>query len=180
MEWIMPLLAPDIRDATEADLPRILAIINHAIEHTTAIWSLAPETLDQRHAWLRNRTASGFPVLVAESDGVVLGFASYGVFRPWEGYSHTVEHSVYVHPDTQRRGVGRALLTALIADAQAGDRHAMIGAIEASNEASIALHERAGFAAAGVLREVGRKFGRWHDLLFMQKLLSAPPAPNRG
>jgi phosphinothricin acetyltransferase len=165
---------PAIRDATEADLPRILEITNHAILHTTALWTLAPATLETRLAWLRERTARGFPVLVAEQDADVLGFASYGDFRPWEGFLYTVEHSVYVHPNAQGRGVGRALLTALIAHAEASGRHVMIGAIEAGNMASVALHKWAGFEEAGVLRQVGRKFDRWLDLLFMQKILGGP------
>jgi L-amino acid N-acyltransferase YncA len=165
---------PAIRDATEVDLPRILEIANHAILHTTTVWIVAPTTLEARLAWLRERTARGFPVLVAEQDAVVLGFASYGDFRPWEGYLHTVEHSVFVHPEAQGRGVGRALLTTLLAHAEAGGRHVMVGAIETGNTASIALHKWAGFEEAGVLRQVGRKFDRWLDLLFMQKILASP------
>ncbi len=168
----MPSAVPEIRDADEPDLPRILAITNHAILHTTAVWSLSPTTMDARRAWLRERVAGGFPVLVADAAGTVLGFASYGAFRPWEGYRYTVEHSIYVHPEAQGRGVGRALLTALIADAGRRGFHVMIGGIEAGNTASVALHKWAGFEDAGVLREVGRKFDRWLDLLFMRKHLS--------
>jgi L-amino acid N-acyltransferase YncA len=171
MELTMPIPTPEIREAAETDLPRILEITNQAIAHTTAVWSVTPATLEARLVWLRERTARGFPVLVAEHGGVVLGFASYGDFRPWEGYIHTVEHSVYVHPDARGRGVGRALLTALIAHASRSGRHVMVGGIEATNTASIALHKWAGFTEAGVLREVGRKFDRWLDLLFMQKVL---------
>jgi phosphinothricin acetyltransferase len=173
----IPLGVATIRDAAEADLPRILEITNQAILHTTAVWTLAPTTLPARRAWLEERTGRGFPVLVAEQNGDVLGFASYGDFRPWEGYRHTVEHSVYVHPEAQGRGVGRALLTALLAHAEGRGFHVMVGGIEAGNTASVALHKWAGFEEAGVLREVGRKFGRWLDLLFMQKML-AGPAPD--
>jgi phosphinothricin acetyltransferase len=113
-----------IRDATEADLPRILEIANEAIANTTAVWSLAPATPETRKAWLLDRRGRGFPVLVADRDGAVLGFASYGDFRPWDGYLHTVEHSLYVHPEAQGRGVGRALLAALVERAGAqGRRH---------------------------------------------------------
>jgi L-amino acid N-acyltransferase YncA len=169
---------PTIRDATEADLPRILEITNEAIANTTAVWSLVPATLETRRAWLLERRNRGFPVLVAEQGGAVVGFASYGDFRPWEGYLHTVEHSLYVDPDAQGRGVGRALLAALIERAEAQGKHAMIAGIEADNAASVALHRRAGFEEAGLLREVGRKFGRWLDLLFMQKLLPGPARPD--
>ena len=170
----MPPSTHAVRDATEADLPRILEIANQAIVHTTAVWTIAPVTLESRLAWLRERTSRGFPVKVAEAGRGVSGFASYGDFRPWEGYRHTVEHTVYVHPEAQGRGMGRALLTALIEHAETRRFHVMVGGIEAGNAASIALHKWAGFEEAGVLREVGRKFGRWLDLLFMRKTLSGP------
>lgn len=167
-----------IRDATEADLPRILEITNEAIANTTAVWSTRPATLEARRMWLLERQGRGFPVLVADDDGTVLGFASYGDYRPWDGYLHTVEHSIYVHPGAQGRGLGRALLTALLERAEAQGKHVMVAGIEASNAASIALHRRAGFEEAGQLREVGRKFGRWLDLLFMQRTFSGPANPD--
>jgi L-amino acid N-acyltransferase YncA len=163
-----------IRDATMEDVPRLLAIINQAILHTTAVWALAPTTLEARRTWLTERQDKGFPVLVADLDGVVAGFASYGDYRPWEGYLHTVEHSVYVDPAAQGRGIGLALLAALIGRAEEQGKHVMVAGIEAGNTASIALHRKVGFQEAGVLHEVGRKFGRWLDLLFMQKRLSGP------
>lgn len=160
-----------IRDATDADLARILDITNQAILKTTALWTIAPATVQTRGAWMSERLAGGFPVLVAEEDGVVSGFGSFGSFRPHDGYLHTVEHSLYVDPGWQRRGHGRALLDALVDRGKAMGKHAMVGGIEAANTASIRLHERAGFLHAGVLPEVGRKFERWLDLLFMVKLL---------
>ena len=166
-----------VRAATEQDLPAILDITNDAILHGTALWSLTPVDLAARRAWMRERVGGGFPVLVAEHDGRVAGFGSYGHFRPHEGYLHTVEHSLYVLPAARGLGVGTALLEALLADASAAGRHVMIGGIEATNQVSIALHERAGFTPAAVLHQVGRKFGRWLDLLFMQKLLPPPPGP---
>lgn len=161
-----------IRDATEADLPRILAITNEAIENTTAVWSLTPATLEQRAAWFRERRAAGLPVLVAEHAGSVAGFASYAQYRPWEGYLHTVEHSLYVDPAAQGRGLGRMLLTALIAHARGENRHVMVGGIEASNAPSLALHASLGFEESGTLREVGRKFDRWLDLTFVTLVLT--------
>ncbi len=160
-----------IRDAIEADLPRILAITNQAIAETTALWTIAPATLETRGAWMRDRLAQGFPVIVAEHAGGVAGFGSYGSFRPHDGYLHTVEHSLYVDPPMQGRGLGRALLTALIERAQADGKHAMVGGIEATNAASVRLHQAAGFEAAGTLREVGWKFGRWLDLTFVVRRL---------
>ena len=110
-------------------------------------------------------------MLVAAEGETVLGFATYGDFRPFAGYALTVEHSVYVDPAAQGRGLGGALLRALVNRAREAGLHVMVAGIEASNTASIALHQREGFQNAGVLRQVGRKFGRWLDLLFMQKFL---------
>jgi phosphinothricin acetyltransferase len=163
-----------IRDAAAADLPAILEITNEAIMNTTAVWSLTPVTLAQRSAWFEERRARGFPVLVAERDGEVAGFASFGDFRPWEGYLHTVEHSIYVAPSAQGAGLGGALLAELLRRAAALGKHTMIGGIEAGNAASLALHAKAGFFEAGRLLQVGRKFDRWLDLVFMQKLLESP------
>jgi phosphinothricin acetyltransferase len=161
-----------IRDARDVDLPAILAITNHEVLHTTAVWTLTPVTLESRIAWLRERQAAGFPVLVAASDDDrVLGFASYGKFRAWEGYRLTVEGSVYVERHVRRRGIGTALLVALIRAARDQGLHAMIAGIEAGNLASIALHARLGFREVGRLPAVGRKFDRWLDLVLMQLIL---------
>jgi phosphinothricin acetyltransferase len=161
-----------IRDAVEADLPAILAILNDAIVNTTAVWSLTPATLEARLAWWQERVGAGFPVLVAGAPGEVLGFASYGGFRPFEGYLHTVEHSIYVAAAARGQGCGRALLAALMAHAQAAGKHVMVAGIEASNIASVRLHESLGFTETGRLAEVGRKFDRWLDLVFMQHMLA--------
>ena len=165
---------PIIRDATEADLPAILAITNQAIAETTAVWNNTPATLAARAAWMRERQGRGLPVLVATDGAEVLGFASFGDFRPFEGYAATVEHSIYVATTAQRRGVGAALLTALVERAEALGKHVIVGGIEAGNTASIALHARAGFVETARMPEVGRKFGRWLDLVFMQKTLNPP------
>lgn len=158
-----------IRDARESDLPGILAIHNTAIAETTAIWDTEPVGLDERLAWLRARQVARCPVLVAEIDGAVAGYASYGQFRPKSGYRFTVENSVYVADRFQRRGIATALLTELLARAERSGRvHAMIAAIESENTTSIALHEKFGFTTVGVLPEVGHKFGRWMDLTLMQ------------
>ncbi len=160
-----------IRPAAEADLPAILAITNDAIRTGTALWTITPETPGSRRDWMAGRRADGFPVLVAERAGAVVGFGSYGRFRPHEGYARTVEHSLYVDRTARRAGVGGALLQALLQAAARGGLHVMIGGIEAQNAASIALHERAGFARAALLPQVGRKFDRWLDLLLMHKRL---------
>ena len=116
-----------IQDATAADLPAILAIYNDAVQHTTAIWNETLVDLANRQAWLNERNAAGFPVLVAHNDaGDVVGYASYGTWRAIEGFRHTVEHSVYVRSDQRGQGLGPVLLQALIERAQAASLHVMV------------------------------------------------------
>lgn len=161
-----------IRDAEDRDLEGITAIYNDAVAHTTAIWNETTVGIDNRRAWLADRQAAGYPVLVAISaQGEVLGYASFGDWRAWEGYRHTVEHSVYVRGDQRGAGIGKALMTALIDRARAAGKHVMVAGIEAGNTGSIRLHERLGFEQAGLLRHVGTKFGRWLDLAFLQLTL---------
>jgi L-amino acid N-acyltransferase YncA len=163
---------PKIRPAAEADIPAILAIYNDAVENTTAIWNETPVDLANRKSWFAERTGRGFPVLVAGRDGVI-GYGSFGDFRPFEGYRVTVEHSVYVAKDARGQGAGEALLLALIAEAKRMQKRNMIGAIDAANAASVALHEKLGFGEVGRMPGVGTKFGRLLDLVLMQKILSA-------
>ncbi|NNH72369.1 N-acetyltransferase [Nocardia uniformis] len=159
-----------VRDARESDLPEILAIHNTAIAETTAIWDTEPADLDERLVWFRTRTGAGHPILVAEIDGSVAGYASYGQFRPKSGYRFSVENSVYVADRFHRRGVATSLMAELLVRARRGPVHAMIAAIETSNATSIALHEKFGFAIVGQLPQVGYKFDRWMDLTLMQLL----------
>ena len=161
----------DIRAATSADLPAILAITNDAILHTTSSWNVHPTTLEARRQWLGDRQAAALPVLVGAVEGGVAGFGSYGAFRAWDGYALTVEHSIYVDTAYRRQGLGRRLLAALIAHATDAGMHVMMGVISADNDVSIRLHEEFGFATVGRLPEVGRKFDRWLDLTLMQKIL---------
>lgn len=161
----------DIRDAAAADAGGILRIYNDAVACTTAIWNEQLSNLDSRRAWLAERQASGFPVLVAAEGPDILGYASFGAFRPWDGYRHTVEHSVYVDGASRRRGVGHALMDRLIVRARIMRMHIMIAGIEATNEPSLLLHARLGFVKVGHLHSVGRKFDRWLDLVFMQLTL---------
>jgi len=160
-----------IRDAVEADLPAILAITNDAVRTTTAVWNETPTTLEARAAWLRDRQAQGYAVLVVEAAGGVEGFASLGPFRPFEGYARTTELSIYVDRDARGRGHGSALLGALVERAKALGMHVIVAGIAGDNEVSIGLHRRHGFAEVGRMPEVGRKFGRWLDLVLMQRLL---------
>ena len=161
-------LSMTIRDATSADIPAILEIYNDAVANTTAIWNDNLVDLDNRQAWFAARMERGFPVLVAERDGAVAGYASYGDWRAFEGFRHTVEHSVYVHRDARGGGIGRELMRALIDRASAGDIHVMVACIEAGNTASISLHAALGFREVGSFHEVGTKFGRWLDLTCME------------
>ncbi len=161
----------DIRDATEADLPGILAIHNDAVSTSTAIFSFHPVDLDNRRAVLAERRARGYPFLIAAEADVVLGYASFGDFRPHDGYFKTVEHSIYVDRDHRRRGVAALLLPPLMERAKALGKHVMVGGLDAANTASIALHERFGFTRVGLMPEVGFKFDRYLDLLLIQKIL---------
>jgi L-amino acid N-acyltransferase len=158
-----------VRDSFETDLPQILAIYNDVIATTTAVYREEPVTLEDRLSWWRSRVAASYPVLVAEDRGGILGFSSFGDFRAWPCYWPTVEHSVHVRADRRGEGLGSALLAPLFLRASALRKHMMIAAIDARNEPSLRLHARLGFERAGYFHEVGFKFGRWLDLVFMQR-----------
>jgi phosphinothricin acetyltransferase len=164
-----------VRDAVLADLPAILAIHNDAIATTTAIWDEQQVDLDDRRHWLETRQSAGLPVLVAELDGEVAGYASYGPWRPKSGYRFTMENSIYTHPDRRGRGVANALMPVLLERARAGEVRAIIAGIESTNTVSIALHEKYGFRRVAHLPEVGFKFGRWLDLDYLQLSLDGGP-----
>lgn len=158
-----------IRDARDGDIPAIVAIYNHAVAQTTAIWNETLVDAANRLAWLADRRRQGYPVLVAVDDqDRVLGYASFGDWRAFDGYRHTVEHSVYVDRDHQGAGIGRALMQALIGRARDLGKHVMVAGIEAGNTGSIRLHQALGFQQVGLMREVGAKFGTWLDLTFLQ------------
>ncbi|EKT4522495.1 N-acetyltransferase [Pseudomonas putida] len=170
---------PEIREAQPEDLPGILEIYNDAVRNTLAIWNEAPVDLANRLAWFTARAEQGYPILVAVDDSGVLGYASFGDWRPFEGFRHTIEHSVYVRSDQRGKGLGLKLLEALIERARVCGKHVMVAAIESGNAASIRLHERLGFVVTGQMPQVGVKFGRWLDLTFMQLMLD-PGAEPRG
>ncbi len=161
-----------IRDAAAADLPAILGIYNEVIAHSTAIYRDDPVDLADRRAWFEARRGRGFPILVAaDAAGTVLGFSSFGPFRDAPGYRHTAEHMVHVHETARGQGLGRRLIEALLPRARAMGIHVLVAAIDAGNAGSIRLHERLGFRATAHMPEVGTKFGRWLDLVLMQKLV---------
>ena len=170
------MLAPvSKRDATSDDIAAITAITNQAIADTTSNWNIAPTTEPIRLAWMLDRQANGQPVWVVERDREIVAFGTYGDFRANTGYRHTVEHSLYVLPHAQGAGIGRQLLDRLIEHAKSQGVHVMVACIDANNDGSRVLHERVGFVQTGLMPQVGRKFGRWLDLLIMQKTLNATP-----
>jgi phosphinothricin acetyltransferase len=159
----------------------ILDILNDAIVSSTALYDYQPRPLESMRTWFDIKGRGHFPVLGAvDGAGALLGFASYGTFRPHAAYKYSIEHSVYVHREQRGRGIGRLLLTRLIASATEQQFHVMIGGIDRENAASIALHEALGFEPAGIIRHAGFKFGRWLDLAFYQRLLVGPAHPVDG
>lgn len=197
----------EIRDAGTGDLEAIVALYNHYLDTTTAAWSERHQTLAERQAWFAAQQADGYPVLVAvdhpttstasteptepteptgSGDGGqpgsgLVGYASYGRFRGagmWPGYGHTAEHTIYVHPGRAGRGVGARLLSALEDRARATGIHVLVGGIDADNVGSIRFHEHHGFREVARMPEVGRKWGRWLDLVLVQKILDPPEPPD--
>ena len=165
----------------DAHAGAILEIFNEAIANSTALYDYQPRTLQSMVGWFQAKAAGGFPVIGAEDDsGTLLGFASYGTFRAWPAYKYSVEHSVYVHKDHRGKGLGIVLMRQLIEAARAQQLHVMVGAIDATNAGSIALHEKLGFAHAGTVQQAGFKFGRWLDVAFYQLILETPEKPVGG
>ncbi|BCQ26441.1 N-acetyltransferase [Caballeronia sp. NK8] len=168
-----------IRDAGLDDLPVITSIYNDAVQHTTAIWNDKLVDVANRTQWLAERQKQGYPVLVSvDENGQVLGYASFGDWRAFDGYRHTVEHSVYVHAGQRGKGIGEALMLALLERARRIGKHVMVAAIESGNEGSIRLHEKLGFQHVGKLPQVGMKFGVWLDLTFLQLILDDREKPD--
>jgi phosphinothricin acetyltransferase len=159
----------------------ILAILNEAIENSTALYDYRPRTLAMMDSWFDAKEKGEYPVIGAiGDDDRLLGFASYGPFRNWPAYKYSVEHSVYVQKDCRGRGIGRLLLEAIIARARFQQYHTVIGGIDATNDVSIALHTRFGFQFCGRVQHAGFKFGRWLDLDFYQLILDTPAHPVDG
>ncbi|HMA11434.1 MAG TPA: GNAT family N-acetyltransferase [Steroidobacteraceae bacterium] len=171
-------IVPCLPDAHAA---AVREIFNDAIANTTALYDYRPRSPETVLQWFGAKARDGYPVLAAvDGAGTLLGFASYGTFRAWPAYKYSVEHSLYVHRDHRRAGVGRALLAAVVDHATGRGYRTVIGGIDADNAASIALHEAQGFVHAGTLRDAGYKFGRWLNLAFYQKLLPGPERPTEG
>ncbi len=160
-----------IRPFEDADIAGLTAIYNHVVETSTAIFMDAPVTQANRAEWISARRDQGYPVLVAIDDKGVAGFASFGDFRSFPGYRFTVEHSVHVRDDARGRGIGQRLMEALIPLARAKGKHILIAGIDADNEGSIRFHQKLGFDETARMPEVGFKFGRRLNLVFMQRCL---------
>jgi L-amino acid N-acyltransferase YncA len=166
-----------VDDASRHDLPQILAIYNEVIRNSTAVYSEEEFTPARGEAWLDTKMAQGFPLIVARDPSGIAGFGTFGEFRAWPCYRHSVEHSVHVRADRRGEGIGRALVVELLARAAVLHKHVMIAGIDADNAMSIGLHQSLGFTSVGHFREVGFKFGRWLDLVFMQCILPPTVGP---
>ncbi len=162
----------EIRWAEESDLQGMVEIFNYEVLNGTASFSIRPRTVEERRAWFKQHNRDAFPLIVAEEDGVVAGYASLSVYRDNDAYAPTMELSVYVAHEYRGRKVGEALMTELLRIArEKGKTHAIISVITSDNTASIRLHEKFGFECCGVTKEVGQKFGRWLDTLFYQLII---------
>ncbi len=162
-----------IRPATHTDLPGILEIYNEAVLNTTATYDYEPRSMEHRVTWFEEHLQNDYAVFVAENDDQrIVGWSALNPFHARCGYRFTTENSVYVAADQRGRGIGKQLLPPLIAAARARGSHAIIGAIDAENQASIRLHASFGFEKVGCFKQVGFKFGRWLDSVLMQRALN--------
>lgn len=162
-------------DCTHEHLEAIRAIFNEAIVNSTALYDYEPRSPEVMEAWWAAKQASNLPVIgVLDENGMLMGFGSYGPFRPHAAYQYSVEHSIYVDGRFRGRGLGKELLLRLIDRATQQGYHMMIGVIDAENTTSIALHAQAGFEPCGHIRHAGYKFGRWLDLALYQLVLPVP------
>lgn len=166
------LMSVIIRDANIEDVQEILEIINYEIIHSTSIYDYSEQNLEQREKWFQDKKSTNMPVIVAEVGNLVVGFGSYGIFRPKEAYKYCVEHSVYIHKDFRNLGIGKLILEHLINLASEQGFHTMIAGIDAENKDSIGFHKKFGFVEVGRIKESGYKFDRWLDLVFMQLFLN--------
>jgi len=164
-----------VRAAHQGDLAAILEIYNDAVLHTTASYDYEPRTLEHRHAWFEDHVKNDYAIFVAtDLSGHVLGWSALNRFHDRPGYRFTAENSVYVAAERRGQGIGKRLLAPLIPAAEQRGIHAIIAAIDSANPVSIRLHAAFGFVEVGCFREVGFKFGRWLDVIYMERLLVTP------
>lgn len=172
-----------IRAARLDDVAAITAIQNELHDTTAIAWTDERHTVDARTTWFHQKVADGQPVLVADDGGTVVGFTTYGDFRDtkrWPGYRVTCELTIFVTRSHWGGGVGRLLIEELCRLAAADGKHVIVAAIDGENEASIRFHEKIGFVEVGRMPEIGTRFGRWLDLVLVQRRLTdGPPPPAR-
>jgi phosphinothricin acetyltransferase len=168
-----------IKPCRSNQLPEILEIFNDAILNSTALYDYKIRTLESMNAWYDDKIKNNYPLIGAFDDNdLLLGFATYGMFRVRPAYKYTIEHSVYVRADKRGHGIGKFLLHEIIKNAEAQNFHVLVGVIDASNEVSIKMHENEGFTLVGILKQSGYKFGKWLDAAFYQLILKTPENPN--
>jgi len=160
-----------LRAAQLRDAEQIAAIYNYEVENTTATFDLVPRTILSQRQWLEARSGAFSAIVAEESSAGVIGFAALSTYRDRAGYRTTVENSVYVDRNHQRKGVGKLLLTALVDIAKDSGFHTIIARIDSQSRGSLALHKSLNFVEVGIEREIGRKFGRWLDSVIMQRML---------
>ena len=160
-----------LRSYKTEDTQDILAVINYNILNSTALYDYNIRSYDQQKEILEDKIKKGFPVIVAEYDGKVVGFGMYSEFRFREAYKYTVEHSVYVDKEYHEKGIGKLLLLELIQIAKKQNLHTMIAVIDSENQSSVEFHEKYGFKTVGIIKESGFKFDRWLHSVFMQLIL---------
>lgn len=159
-----------VRAARETDLPRLTEIYNYYIINTPITFDLEPYTVEQRMPWFQQFAPTGrYRLLVAEQNGIVVGYTGTMRWRPKRAYDTTVETTIYCAPETTGKGIGRPLYETLFDSLAAEDVHQIVAGYTLPNAASAALHERCGFKPVGVFKEVGRKFGKYWDVAWMQK-----------
>ena len=164
--------AVSLRAAEIGDAEQIAAIYNYEVENTTATFDLVPRTIESQREWLSARSGAFSAIVAHESSSGIIGFAALSTYRDRAGYRTTVENSVYVHREHQRRGVGRLLLSALLDVARDSGFHTVIARVDSQSAGSLALHRSLGFIEVGIEKQIGRKFGRWLDSVILQKMLN--------
>ena len=161
-----------IQDAGPTDIVDIVSIYNDVLATTSAIWTEQLTSVGEREAWLADKQAEGYPVLVAVNASGVLGFVACGPFRAWPGYGRTIEHSIHMRPDVRGRGIGTLLLASVEERVRLLEAHVLVAGIDASNQGSIRFHERVGFVEVARMPEIGRHRGTWRTLVLVQKTLN--------
>ena len=160
-----------IRKAEIKDIKGILEILNYEILNSTALYDYIEKTYSQQIEWFTQKQIQNMPIIVAEYKNEIIGYGTYGIFRPFDAFQFCVEHSIYVHHNARGIGVGKQLLTRLIQFSKQDGHHTMIACLDATNDASLEFHKKFGFQEIGILNEVGFKFNKWLDLRFLQLIL---------